>query len=131
VGLPMAGEFSALNAHLYWTREAYPTPAYHSLGNVGVGLKPAPAGSDDPSAAKGLPEGLGVGDPDHLTRVIKRWEAIGVDGINFILNTSERIAQEDVLASLRLFAAEVMPSFRSPDEQNAPVPAPSRQRAAA
>jgi alkanesulfonate monooxygenase SsuD/methylene tetrahydromethanopterin reductase-like flavin-dependent oxidoreductase (luciferase family) len=131
VGLPMAGEFSALNAHLYWTREAYPTPAYHSLGNVGVALKPAPAGSDDPSAAKGLPEGLGVGDPDHLTRVIKRWEAIGVDGINFILNTSERIAQEDVLASLRLFAAEVMPAFRSPEERNAPVPAPSRQRAAA
>ncbi len=130
VGLPMVAEFSTLNAHLYWTREAYPTPAYHSLGNIGVALKQA-SGSDDPSAAKGLPEGLGVGDPEHLVRVIKRWESIGVDGINFILNTSERVPQEDVLRSLRLFAAEVMPAFRSQDELALPVPAPSRQRAAA
>ena len=54
-----------------------------------------------------------------------------MDGINFVLNTSERLPQDDVLASLRLFAAEVMPAFRSPEERRAPVPAPSRQPAAA
>ena len=129
VGLPMVAEFSTLNAHLYWTREAYPTPAYQALGNIGVALKQAAGTPDDPSAAKGLPEGLGVGDPDHLVRVIKRWESIGVDGINFVLNTSEQISQDAVLASLRLFAAEVMPAFRSPGERESPVPAPSRRPA--
>lgn len=126
VGLPMVAEFSTLNAHLYWTREAYPTPAYHALGNIGAALKQA-AGSDDPSAAKGLPEGLGIGDPEHLIRVIKRWESIGVDGINFVLNTSEHIPHEAVLDSLRLFARDVMPSFRSPADLVAPVPAPTQR----
>jgi alkanesulfonate monooxygenase SsuD/methylene tetrahydromethanopterin reductase-like flavin-dependent oxidoreductase (luciferase family) len=138
VGLPMVGEFSTLNAHLYWTREAYPTPAYHALGNIGQALKQAagsPAGdgggtrraapTEDPSVRKGLPEGLGVGDPDHLVAVIKRWESIGVDGINFILNCSERIPQQAVLDSLRLFAAEVMSQFRAPGDAQRPVPAPT------
>ena len=35
-----------------------------------------------------------------------------VDAINFIVNTVETIPQDEVLASLRLFAAEVMPRFR-------------------
>jgi alkanesulfonate monooxygenase SsuD/methylene tetrahydromethanopterin reductase-like flavin-dependent oxidoreductase (luciferase family) len=131
-GLPMVGHFSTLNAHLYWTREAYPTPAYHSLGNIGQSLKQA-AGSaaEDPSALKGLPEGLGIGDPDHLVRVIKRWESIGVDGINFVLNCSEMVSQEAVLASLRLFAKEVMPQFRTAEELARPVPAPTRAPAGA
>ena len=57
-------------------------------------------------------EGIGVGDPDRLIGVIKRWEDIGITGINFLLNASETIPQEEVLASLRLFAAEVMPKFQ-------------------
>ena len=122
IGLPMIGEFTALNSHLYWTREAYPTPAYHALGNVGQALKQAASSPEDPSVRKGLPEGLGVGDPDHLARVIERWASIGVDGINFVLNTSEMIPHETVLASLRLFAAEVMPRFRTAAEAAAPVP---------
>jgi hypothetical protein len=32
--------------------------------------------------------------------------------VNFIVNTCEVVPQEDVLASLRLFAAEVLPKFR-------------------
>jgi hypothetical protein len=34
--------------------------------------------------------------------------------VNFLLNTNEIIPQADVLASLRLFAREVMPAFRKP-----------------
>jgi hypothetical protein len=41
------------------------------------------------------------------------WEEIGVDGINFIVNTAEVVPHESVLASLRLFATEVMPAFAS------------------
>ena len=108
-GMMMAGAFMVSNAHLLWTREAYPTRAYQTLGNL------APSGSQSagsPGERRAVPEGLGIGDPKHLTEAIRRWEAIGVDGINFLLNTVEVIPHEDVLASLRLFAREVMPQFR-------------------
>ena len=42
---------------------------------------------------------------------MKRWESIGVDEINFLLNAVELLPQEQVLESLRLFAREVMPVF--------------------
>ncbi len=84
--------------------------------------KPA---ADDPSVAKGLPEGLGVGDPDHLIRTIKTWESIGVTGINFLLNAMEMVPQEQVLESMRLFAREVMPHFQEPDERDRPVWSPA------
>jgi alkanesulfonate monooxygenase SsuD/methylene tetrahydromethanopterin reductase-like flavin-dependent oxidoreductase (luciferase family) len=121
VGLPMVGTFNTLNAHLFWTREAYATRAYHALGNIGASLKQA-SNTDDPSARKGLPEGLGVGDPDHLVSVIKRWESIGVDGINFVLNAAEVVSQEQVLESLRLFAREVMPKFAGAQSERVPAP---------
>ena len=44
--------------------------------------------------------------------MIREWESVGIDGINFIVNTVEVIDQADVLASLRLFATEVMAKFR-------------------
>jgi alkanesulfonate monooxygenase SsuD/methylene tetrahydromethanopterin reductase-like flavin-dependent oxidoreductase (luciferase family) len=108
-GMRMVGGFGLNNAHLLWTREAYPTRAYQSLGNL------APAGGSDrssPGDPRGIPEGIGVGDPDRLVGVIERWEALGVDGINFLLNSAETIPQDEVLASLRLFASEVMVKFQ-------------------
>jgi alkanesulfonate monooxygenase SsuD/methylene tetrahydromethanopterin reductase-like flavin-dependent oxidoreductase (luciferase family) len=121
-GLGMVGTFNTLNAHLYWTREAFATRAYHGLGNIGAALRQT-SNPEDPSAKKGLPEGLGIGDPEHLVSVIKRWEAIGVDGINFVLNAAELVTQEQVLDSLRLFAREVMPQFVT--ERTERVSAPS------
>ncbi|HEX7035720.1 MAG TPA: LLM class flavin-dependent oxidoreductase [Pseudomonadales bacterium] len=126
IGIPMVNAFNVANAHLYWTREAYPTRAYHALGNVGAAMRPRKASADDPSVAKGLPEGVGVGDPDHLIRTIKRWESIGVTGINFLLNAMEIVPQQKVLESLELFAREVMPVFRRPEERSAPVYAPTQ-----
>jgi len=126
VGLPMISAFNLANSHLYWTREAYPTTAYQSLGNIGRGLAQASSAIpiDDPSKSKVLPEGLAVGDPDHLIRTIKRWESVGVDGINFLINGMELIPQQAVLDSLRLFAAEVMPAFRDSSPRR-PVTAPT------
>ena len=46
-----------------------------------------------------------------MLNALKRWEAVGVDRVNFLLNAMETIPQADVLASLRLFAKEVMPAF--------------------
>ncbi len=41
----------------------------------------------------------------------KLWESTGCDGVNFILNSHNVLPQQEVLDSLRLFAAEVMPHF--------------------
>ena len=60
-----------------------------------------------------MPEGLCIGDPQRIIEVVKRWEGVGVDRINFLLNAVETVPQEQVLDSLRLFAREVMPAFAS------------------
>jgi hypothetical protein len=107
-GFLFLGTFGMLNAHLLFTREAYPTSAYQSLAN----LAPAPArGGGGPGDAPTLPEGMCLGDPGQIIAAVKRWEAIGVDEINFLLNAAELLPQEQVLESLRLFAREVMPVF--------------------
>ena len=104
----MLGVFGLLNAHLLSTREAYPSRAYQSLGN----LAPRPSSDDgSPGDRRAVPEGIAIGDPREIVDAIKRWESIGVDGINFLLNGLEAIPQEQVLASVRLFAAEGMPAF--------------------
>ena len=109
VGGAMAASFYTENSHLLWTREAYPTSAYQSLGNQAT-QQMKEAGS--PGDKRALPEGIAIGDPHRLIEELRKWESVGVDGVNFILNTCEVVPQEDVLASLRLFAAEVLPKFR-------------------
>ena len=52
---------------------------------------------------------------------MKKWEEVGVDRVNFLLNCMEEIPQEQVLKSLRLFAKEVMPHFQ-PQAAPAAVP---------
>ncbi|MYZ39848.1 hypothetical protein GT002_33290 [Streptomyces sp. SID4917] len=58
-----------------------------------------------------MPEGVAIGDPERIVKAIKVWESVGVDAINFLLNTANLVPQEQVLDSMRLFAAEVMPHF--------------------
>ncbi len=109
-GMGMVGMFGVANSHLLWTREAFPTRAYQSLANL------APVGSSgggNPADPYGIPEGICVGDPKRITEAIRRWESIGVDGLNFILNGMEILSQPAVLDSLRLFAREVMPQFQA------------------
>ncbi len=108
-GMGMVGTFGLANSHLMWTREAYPTRAYQSLGNLAP--KADPSRSGGPGDAYGIPEGICVGDPDIIVAALKRWESIGLTGINFLVNGLETIPQDDVLASMRLFATEVMPHF--------------------
>ncbi len=106
-GILFLGNFGMLNAHLFFTREAYPTSAYQSLAN----LAPAPPKQGSPGDAVRVPEGMCLGDPAHIIKEIKRWEAIGVDELNFLLNSVEVLSHEEIIASLRLFAREVMPVF--------------------
>jgi hypothetical protein len=112
VGMGMVGAFGLTNSHLLWTREAYPTRAYQSLGNLAPGTNRG--GSGGPGDAYGIPEGICVGDPDIIGAAISRWESLGVTGINFLLNALEVVPQQQVLDSLRLFAKEVMPRFQEP-----------------
>ncbi len=52
-----------------------------------------------------------LGDPHQIVQAIKRWESIGVDEMNFLLNAVEVLPHEQVMDSMRLFASEVMPAF--------------------
>ena len=106
-GLSFLGSFGMLNAHLLFTREAYPTSAYQSLAN----LAPAPSKLGGPGDRPSVPEGMCLGDPQAIIQAVKRWESIGIDQINFLLNAVEVLPQDQVLDSLRLFAREVMPAF--------------------
>jgi alkanesulfonate monooxygenase SsuD/methylene tetrahydromethanopterin reductase-like flavin-dependent oxidoreductase (luciferase family) len=108
-GLRMLGMFGLLNSQLLFTREVFPTRAYASLAGLSV---PERRDAGNPGVDRALPEGICIGDPKHVIGAIKQWEALGVDSINFLLNASELIPQQELLASLRLFAAEVMPAFR-------------------
>ena len=65
-----------------------------------------------PTPTSSRPRAWPIGDPARIIRAVKKWEALGVDCINFILNANEVVPQEQVMASLRLFAKEVMPALR-------------------
>ena len=86
----------------------YPTAAYQSLANLAPGGGRSLAGSENPEEHRPVPEGIAVGSPDQIVKAIKVWESVGVDGVNFVINTTELIPQEKVLDSLRLFAREVL-----------------------
>ena len=87
-------------------RQAYPTRSYPNLG-----LLPALRREATSAPEGAIPEGLCIGNPDRIVEVIKNWESVGVDRINFLLNAAETIPQHEVLESMRLFAREVMPKF--------------------
>ena len=106
-GMRFIGTFNYLAAQLLAAREAYPTKSYPSLGLL-PSLRQEASGPGD---ASGAPEGIAIGNPARLVRELKKWESCGVDRVNFLLNALETIPQEQVLASLRLFAKEVMPHF--------------------
>jgi hypothetical protein len=110
----MAGRFGVENSNLVFTREVYPTGAYQSLANLAprAGSQEAASGGEAPP----VPEGLAIGDPEQIVRAVKHWESIGVDGVNFMVNGCEVLSQAEVLDSMRLFAAEVLPRFRGARE---------------
>ncbi len=104
-GQRLTRTFNYLAAQLLAAREAYPAQSYPSLGLLPQ-LRREASGPGDPS---GAPEGICIGTPDRIVEVLKRWESVGVDRVNFLLNCMETVPQEEVLASMRLFAKEVMP----------------------
>jgi alkanesulfonate monooxygenase SsuD/methylene tetrahydromethanopterin reductase-like flavin-dependent oxidoreductase (luciferase family) len=106
-GKRLGNTFNYLATQLISTREVFSSPSYQSLGLLPA-LRRAATG---PDASEQQTEGMAYGDPARIIRAIKHWESLGVDCVNFILNANETIPQEQVMASLRLFAKEVMPVF--------------------
>ena len=104
-GRRLAHSFSLAAAQLLDIKESYPTPSYKSPG-----LLSAIRQDTDGSPRKG-PEGLAYGTPDQIVAVLRRWEALGVDRVVFIVNALEAVPHQEVCDSLRLFAREVMPAF--------------------
>lgn len=108
-GLRMIGNFQYLAGQLDMAKETFPTKSYPTAGLLAATRRQA----ESPGEGKGAPEGISVGNPEHITRELKKWEAVGVDRVCFLLNASELIPQQQVLDSLRLFAREVMPAFET------------------
>jgi alkanesulfonate monooxygenase SsuD/methylene tetrahydromethanopterin reductase-like flavin-dependent oxidoreductase (luciferase family) len=106
-GRRMADTFNYLASQLISAREAFPSRSYQSLGLLPQLRRQATG----PDATEQAGEGLAFGAPQRVIHALKRWEAVGVDRVNFLMNAMEVIPQADVLASLRLFAKEVMPAF--------------------
>ncbi|MGE5595834.1 MAG: LLM class flavin-dependent oxidoreductase [Hyphomicrobiales bacterium] len=106
-GQRLAGTFNYHAEQLVAARQAYPSRSYPNLGLLPALRQQATT----PGQGGGVPEGVAIGDPHRITEAIRKWEATGVDRINFMLNAVETVPQEEVLASLRLFAKEVMPKF--------------------
>jgi alkanesulfonate monooxygenase SsuD/methylene tetrahydromethanopterin reductase-like flavin-dependent oxidoreductase (luciferase family) len=108
-GTRLVGTFGYLAAQLVSAREVYASPSYASFGLLPAVRRQANA----PGTVAELPPGMCIGNPDDIVKSIKLWEATGVDCVNFLLNANETVPQAEVLESLRLFAREVMPKFKT------------------
>jgi alkanesulfonate monooxygenase SsuD/methylene tetrahydromethanopterin reductase-like flavin-dependent oxidoreductase (luciferase family) len=105
VGGMAAAQFGVRAAHLVGIGGIYPSPAYHSHASA------APLRTRPGDVVGPVREGTPIGDPEFCIKQLKWWEEVGVDRMVFLINTGETIRQEKVLASLRLFAREVMPAM--------------------
>src|SRR5262249_47458479 len=61
-------------------------------------------------------QGTPIGSPDTVIQALKEWESIGVDRMVFLINYDQVIPHEKIMASLRLFADQVMPHFKEPEQ---------------
>jgi alkanesulfonate monooxygenase SsuD/methylene tetrahydromethanopterin reductase-like flavin-dependent oxidoreductase (luciferase family) len=100
-----AMQFMLRAAHLVGVGGIYPSPAYHAHSSAAP-LRQRPGDVIGP-----VREGTPIGDPEYCVKQLKWWEEVGVDRMCFLINTGETIPNEKVIASLRLFAKEVMPQF--------------------
>ena len=110
VGMGMVGAFGLTNSHLLWTREAFPTRAYQSLGNLAPGTRPREVAAAR-ATRTASPRASASATPTSSSPRSSAGSRSASTGINFLLNGLEVIPQEQVLESMRLFAREVMPHF--------------------
>ena len=110
-GLKVASMFSYMAAQLLSAKEVLPTHSYPSEGLLPALRRESGSPGDAAKAFKGVT----MGTPDDVADAITAWENVGFDGINFIHQFMEVVPQQYVLDSMRLFAEEVMPRFKTRD----------------
>lgn len=115
IGRNLLDSFNFGTSHGVPVKEVFSSPTYQVGGFLPTLRQEALGATDD----TGIPPGLAIGDPDRIIGVIKQWESIGVDGLNFVVQAMESVEQEDVLNSMRVFAREVMPKFKDQKEEGA------------
>ena len=108
-GLKVASMFSYMAAQLLSAKEVLPTHSYPSEGLLPALRRESGSPGDAAKAFKGVT----MGTPDDVADAITAWENVGFDGINFIHQFMEVVPQQYVLDSMRLFAEEVMPRFKT------------------
>lgn len=122
-GLDGAHFFSYSLMHYYITGQHRPgtTDVWQEfLANresVGLTRNPAPPaeGAEISAEAEAMMQQItalrrGIGTPEQVADVIRRYEEAGVDQIIFSVQTGKN-QHEHIMESLELFAAEVMPEF--------------------
>ena len=110
VGGAGAGAFMSAAAHLVGVGNIYPSPAYSSQASA-IQLRDRPGDVLSP-----LQQGVPIGNPDTVIAALREWEEVGVDRMVFLINFDQVVPHEKILASLRRFAAEVMPAFEEEGE---------------
>jgi alkanesulfonate monooxygenase SsuD/methylene tetrahydromethanopterin reductase-like flavin-dependent oxidoreductase (luciferase family) len=106
-GLPLSRGFNSSASQVLSAREAFPGVSYPTGA-----LLPALRKEDGPPSEAGkVPEGVTIGDPGQIVKVVEEWASVGVDRINFIVSSMGVLSQAQILESMRLFADEVMPRF--------------------
>ncbi|MGH9035574.1 MAG: LLM class flavin-dependent oxidoreductase [Acidimicrobiia bacterium] len=119
-GERIARAFSSAAAQLMEIKESYPATNY-----LTPGLLSSIRRDVENPGSQGVADGLVYGDPDRVAAVLAQWESIGVDRVVFLVNALETVPQHEVLASLRLFAREVMPRFGAGPETEIAVDEPA------
>lgn len=105
VGSKLANKFQYLADQNLHTREVVVTPAYQTFGGLPTVAHRDTAGDKERS----VPEGACIGTPEQIIERVRRWGEVGVDGVNFVVNTAGSVGHEAVEASMRLFAEKVIP----------------------
>src|SRR5260370_8160047 len=107
MGKKLGNTFNYLATQLISTREVFSSPSYQSLGLLPA-LRRAATG---PDANEQQTEGMAYGDPARIIRAVKKWESLGVDCINFILNANDVVPPHQLTASPPLLPHAATPRF--------------------
>jgi hypothetical protein len=114
LGLGMVRQFNYLNTHQLWNKEVYPTASYKTLSNLAPGKAQRPPRI--PPERSPCPRAWRSETVRRSFEPSAPGSPPGGDSINFLINCIETIPQHAVLEGLRLFAREVMPTFKSSSE---------------
>jgi alkanesulfonate monooxygenase SsuD/methylene tetrahydromethanopterin reductase-like flavin-dependent oxidoreductase (luciferase family) len=107
-----AGAMAFMNAaaHLTGVGSVYPTPAYGAQASA-IQLRNRPGDVAGP-----VRQATPIGTPPQVIEALRQWEQIGVDRMVFLINFDQVIPHPKIMASLKRFAAEVMPAFAEPEK---------------